>query len=156
MTKNCYGDLLVCLYYFAFFFNVAWFSVFQSEIYLSFSSFAVGGVCPASLVDEKIVRDYRKTESQNMNDEILEEYLSICHGEGVNLSNILNKSSLHKKNKLIYIVFFKIITLERYKAIHKKFHTSHGVNLLIVVSNVLLMVNLGKNYLVKICQLNYL
>ena len=132
MAQNCYGELHVCLYDLAFFFNVAWFSVFQSEIYLSFSSFAVGGVCPASLVDEKIVRDYRKTERQNMNG-ILEEYLSICHGEGVNLSNILNKSSLHKKNKLIYIVFFKIITLERYKAIHKIFHTCHGLHIVIKI-----------------------
>ena len=90
------GELRVCLYDLAFFFNVAWFSVLQSEIYLCFSYFAVCGVCPASLVDEKIVRDYRKTERQNMNG-ILEEYLSICHGHGVNLSNILNKSSLHKK-----------------------------------------------------------
>ena len=94
--KNC-----TFLYDLAFFF-FAWFPVFQSEIYLSFSSFAVGVGCPASLVDEKIVRDYRKTESQNMN-ETLENYLSICRGERVNLSNTLNKSFLEKKKKKIDI-----------------------------------------------------
>ena len=79
MAQNCYGELDVCLYDLALIFNVAWFSVFQSEIYLSFSYFAVGGVGPASLVDKKIVGRYRKTESQNMN-EILEEYLFVMEG----------------------------------------------------------------------------
>ncbi|KAL4621956.1 hypothetical protein ACB092_06G264300 [Castanea dentata] len=42
----------------------------------------MGGSYTASFVDEIIVRDYRKTESQIMN-ETLEEYRSICRAEGV-------------------------------------------------------------------------
>uniref|UniRef100_A0A2N9FHW5 RING-type E3 ubiquitin transferase n=1 Tax=Fagus sylvatica TaxID=28930 RepID=A0A2N9FHW5_FAGSY len=47
----------------------------------------LGGDCPASLLDEKIVRDHRKTEKHIMN-EILEEYLSICRGFGVQAQSI--------------------------------------------------------------------
>ena len=68
----------------------------------------MGGGCPAELVDEKIVMEYRKAESQNMN-ETLKEYLSICRGNGVNLSNTLNKSSLHTHThtKLMSIAYLK-------------------------------------------------
>ena len=81
--------------------RISWFKIalldygeLENCNYLSFSYLAVGGGCPAELVDEKIVMEYRKAESQNMN-ETLKEYLSICRGNGVNLSNTLNKSSLH-------------------------------------------------------------
>nr|POF09211.1 u-box domain-containing protein 33 [Quercus suber] len=47
----------------------------------------LGGGCPAGLVDEKIVREYRKTESQNMN-ETLKEYLSICREKGVEAQSV--------------------------------------------------------------------
>ncbi|XP_075670429.1 U-box domain-containing protein 33-like [Castanea sativa] len=47
----------------------------------------LGGGYPASLVDEKIVGDYRKTQCQNMK-ETLEVYLSICRGEGVEARSV--------------------------------------------------------------------
>ena len=79
------------------------FSVFQNGIHLSFSYFAVGresGDCPLNLLDERIVRDHRNKEKQIMN-EILEEYLSICRGKGVNLSNIIHSQICRNILKVI-------------------------------------------------------
>ncbi|KAL0002468.1 hypothetical protein SO802_016249 [Lithocarpus litseifolius] len=47
----------------------------------------LGGLQPASSLDERIVRDYRKTEWKILN-ETLEEYLSICRREGVQAQRV--------------------------------------------------------------------
>ncbi|KAK4578235.1 hypothetical protein RGQ29_028390 [Quercus rubra] len=47
----------------------------------------LGGHHPVSSLDERIVRDYRKAEGKIMN-ETLEEYHSICHGEGVQAQRV--------------------------------------------------------------------
>ena len=74
--------------------------------------------------------------------ETLEEYHSICHGEGVNLSNLLNKFTLQLRNFFIYKhSIFQNNTWET-QGISLNISYLWGGKISMLIKNIMLVVNL--------------